>query len=94
MNLADKKEVPAPQGNRRLPKHRANGYNHNNSGDWRHLAPTAEERREQKLLDELRALGYGITVPCLECGHPLTSARSLARHVGPRCAARATAVAK
>ena len=65
---------------------------HHLSGDYRHQAPTADERREQQLLNELQELGYGITVPCLECGHPLTSPRSLARHVGPRCAARAQAV--
>lgn len=82
-----------PAGNRPSPRHRANGY-HQNSGDYRHQAPTADERREEMLLEELRALGYGITVPCVECGHPLTAARSLARHVGPRCAARARAVAE
>jgi hypothetical protein len=84
------REVPAPQGNRHPPKHRANGYRHHNA-DHRHQAPTADERREKKLLDQLRALGYGITVPCLECGHPLTSATSLARHQGPVCAARVKA---
>jgi hypothetical protein len=84
------RERPAPRGSRHLPQHRANGYHHN-SGDYRHQAPTADERREKKLLNELHALGYGITVPCLECGHPLTSATSLARHLGPVCAARAKA---
>jgi hypothetical protein len=53
-------------------------------------APTAEERREAELLAELEELGYGITVPCLVCRHPLTSAKSIARHVGPKCAAKAT----
>lgn len=56
-----------------------------------YAAPTPEERREAQVLAEVKALGYGITVPCLLCGHALTSARSLARHIGPRCAARAVA---
>lgn len=54
-----------------------------------YTAPTADERREAKLLAELRSLGYGITVPCLLCGHPLSAPRSLALHVGPRCRAKA-----
>lgn len=74
----------------RANKRRANGYHHS-SGDYRHEAPTADERREQKLVDELHELGYGITVPRLECGHPLTSPASLARHIGPVCAAKAAA---
>lgn len=75
-------------------QHRANGY-HEFNGHRRqdgYAAPSADERREQQLLEELRALGYGITMPCLLCGHPLTNAVSLARHVGPKCAARAKAV--
>lgn len=58
-----------------------------------YAAPTLEERREQQLLAELVERGYGITMPCLVCGHPLTAATSLARHIGPRCAAK-QAVAK
>jgi len=54
-----------------------------------YTAPTAEDRREDQLLAELQALGYGITVPCLVCRRPLTSPRSLRLHVGPVCAARA-----
>ena len=53
-------------------------------------APSAEDRREAGLLAELEELGYGITVPCLVCRHPLTSAKSVARHIGPKCAAKAT----
>ncbi|WP_370375146.1 DUF6011 domain-containing protein [Mycolicibacterium sp. CR10] len=67
---------------------------HQSSGDYRHQAPTADERREQELLEELKSRGYGITVPCVDCGHALTAAKSLARHVGPKCAARAKAVAE
>jgi hypothetical protein len=83
-------EWPAPRGNRHLPKHRANGYHHN-SGDYRHQAPTPAERRETKLIEELRGLGYCIAVSCLVCGHPLTNARSVALMVGPRCRAKAAA---
>jgi hypothetical protein len=80
---------PAPKRDRHLP-HRANGY-HQTNGDDRHQALTADERREKKLLDELRSLGYCIAVSCLICGHPLTSARSVALMVGPRCRAKAAA---
>lgn len=84
------RKMPAPAGNRHLPRYRANGYQQSN-GDYRHQAPTADERREKKLLEELRGLGYCIAVSCLVCGHPLTSARSVALMVGPRCRAKAEA---
>lgn len=54
-----------------------------------YAAPSVEDRREATLLAELREPGYGITVPCVDCGHPLTAPKSVARHVGPKCAARA-----
>lgn len=54
-----------------------------------YAAPSAAERHEAALLAELAELGYGITVPCLVCRRPLTSARSLRSHVGPTCSARA-----
>jgi hypothetical protein len=76
---------PAPTD--RPSPNATNGY-HQRSGDYRHQPPTADERREAKLLEELHGLGYGITVPCLICGHALTSVRSLARHVGPQCLAK------
>lgn len=82
------RKMAAAEVDRHLPKHRANGYHHN-SGDYRHQAPTADELREKNLLDELHALGYGITVPCVACGRPLTAARSLALHIGPKCRAKA-----
>lgn len=61
----------------------------NSSPDRWHSTPTADERREAELLAELRNLGYTVSVPCLKCGHPLTTDRSTARHIGPRCAAKA-----
>ena len=70
--LMSQTKRPAPQrGNRPSPKHqhRANGYHHN-SGDYRHQAPTAEERRENKLIEELRDLGYCIAVSCLVVAIP------------------------
>jgi hypothetical protein len=53
-----------------------------------YAAPTADERHEAQLIEELQARGFGITVPCIECGHPLSTEASLARHVGPKCAAK------
>lgn len=61
----------------------------NASPDRWHSTPTADERREAELLAELRNLGYTVSVPCLMCGHPLTTDRSTARHIGPRCSAKA-----
>lgn len=76
-----------PAGNRPSPTSRATDYSQS-SGDYRHQAPTADERREARLLEELRNLGYGITVPCEACGHPLSTAKSVASHIGPKCAAK------
>lgn len=50
--------------------------------------PDPEDRREAELLAELRKLGYTIAVRCLACGHPLTHPKSVARFIGPRCAAK------
>ena len=76
-----------PAGNRPSPNHRNNGYSQN-TGDFRHEAPTAEDRAVVAALDLLREHGYGIAAKCLDCSHPITSAASLARMRGPRCAAR------
>ena len=75
-------------GTRAASKSRATDYSQS-SGDYRHHAPTVAERREIQLLEELRALGYRISVNCIACGHPLVSARSVALMVGPKCAAKA-----
>lgn len=75
-------------GTRAASKSTATDYAQS-SGDNRHQAPTAEERHEQALLAELKALGYTISVRCLACGHPLTHPKSVARFIGPRCHAKA-----
>ncbi|MDH6247253.1 DUF6011 domain-containing protein [Mycobacterium sp. OTB74] len=54
-----------------------------------YAAPAADERHEQRLLNELWALGYRITVPCNVCGHALSTERSVGAHIGPKCAAKA-----
>lgn len=60
----------------------------NASPDHRHTTPTADERREAQLLAELSELGYTVAISCSECGHALTTERSKARHLGPKCAAK------
>lgn len=82
---------PAPPQNR--PPRNATNDAHSTADAWIE-PPTLVERREQQLLEELHSLGYGITVPCVDCGHPLTNPRSLASHIGPVCAARKRAVAQ
>jgi hypothetical protein len=84
-------EERPPAANRgATPKHRANGYRHSNA-DHRHQAPTPDERRETKLVEELRGLGYCIAVSCVVCGHALTSPRSVALMVGPTGRAKVAA---
>lgn len=56
-----------------------------------YAAPTAAERAVAQAIDVLRGHGYGIAMRCLDCHRPITSAASLARMRGPRCAARAVA---
>ena len=54
-------------------------------------APTAEDREVAKAVAVLQGFGFGIAMRCLDCGHPITSAASLARLRGPKCAAKAVA---
>ena len=77
-------------GTRAASKSRATDYHHS-SGDYRHEAPTAEDRAVEQAIAVLRGYGYGIAMRCLDCRHPITSAASLARMRGPRCAAKAVA---
>ena len=53
--------------------------------------PDPEARAVKQALEVLREHGYGIAMRCLDCQHPITSAASLARMRGPRCAAKAVA---
>jgi hypothetical protein len=61
----------------------------NSSPDRRHSTPSADERREAALLAELSELGYTVAISCVVCGHALTTERSKALHLGPKCAAKA-----
>jgi hypothetical protein len=58
------------------------------SPDAWHSTPTAEDRAVQAALEVLHEFGYGIAMRCLDCQHPITSASSLRRMRGPRCAAK------
>lgn len=75
-------------GTRTASRSRATDYI-DSSGDYRHEVPTAEDRAVQAAIATLRGYGYGIAMRCLDCHHPITSAASLARMRGPRCAAKA-----
>lgn len=48
----------------------------------------AEDRRIAALLAELYDAGYRIAVQCRTCGSWLAHPESVARHQGPKCAAR------
>lgn len=77
-----------PSGGTRAAAKSTGTDSHHNSGDFRHQAPTADERAVQAAIDLLREHGYGLAARCLDCKRPLTSAASLARMRGWRCAAR------
>lgn len=81
---------PAPRQDRPLPTNTTAANRSLYRSEDGYAAPTAGDRREARLQAELEELGYGITVPCLVCRHPLSSAKSVARHIGPKCAAKAT----
>lgn len=76
------------RGTRAASKSKATDY-HQSSGDYRHEAPTVEDRAVRAAIEVLREYGYGIAMRCLDCRHPITSAASLARLRGPRCHAKA-----
>lgn len=50
---------------------------------------TADERREVELVAAVAELGYRPAIQCRVCGAWLVAAKSVARHIGPRCAAKA-----
>lgn len=55
-------------------------------------APTAEDRADAELLAEAERRGYRLAVRCVDCGHYVVSAASIAAHRGPKCRARAGVV--
>jgi hypothetical protein len=88
----NQRKSPAPP-QRRAPRNTTNDID---STAYRrqdgYAAPTAQDRHEARLLSEVRALGFVVSVRCRICQHPLTAPKSVAAHVGPRCAAKAVAV--
>ncbi|GJF17097.1 hypothetical protein NGTWS1702_23000 [Mycolicibacterium cyprinidarum] len=76
-----------PAGNRPSPKSRVADY-HQSSGDYRHEAPTVEDRVVAEAFAVLTEHGYFIAVSCLVCGAALTNPRSVAAMVGPVCRKR------
>jgi len=54
-----------------------------------YAAPTAEDRADAELLAEAERRGYRLAVRCVDCGHYVVSAASIAAHRGPKCRARA-----
>ena len=58
------------------------------SEDRRYEVPPPSEREVLEALAVVAAAGYSIAVRCTRCGHPLVTAKSVARHKGPRCASK------
>lgn len=56
--------------------------------DARYELSDPSEREVLQALAVVAAAGYSIAVRCTRCGHPLVTATSVARHQGPRCAAK------
>ncbi|WKX00711.1 hypothetical protein Q3O43_10590 [Rhodococcus aetherivorans] len=56
--------------------------------DRRYEVPEPSDREVLEALAVVAAAGYSIAVRCTRCGHPLVTATSVARHQGPRCAAK------
>jgi hypothetical protein len=54
-----------------------------------YIAPTAQDRAVAQAIAVLHEHGYGIALRCLDCHRPITSAASLRRMRGPKCAAKA-----
>jgi hypothetical protein len=78
-------------GTRTASKSRATDYSHSSlhRAEDGYQAPTPEDRAVQAAIATLRGYGYGIAMRCLDCHHPITTAASIARMRGPRCAAKA-----
>jgi hypothetical protein len=61
----------------------------NDSPDRRIEAPTAEDRREARVLAEAAALGYRLATRCSRCGQWVVARTSVRLHMGPVCRAKA-----
>ena len=61
----------------------------NDSPDRRIEAPTAEDRHEAQVLAEAARLGYQLAYRCSRCGQWVVAPKSVARHMGPVCRAKA-----
>ncbi len=59
--------------------------------DRRTQSPSVDDLYESSVVLAATDLGFTVAVPCQVCGHMLTSARSVATHVGPRCATKVAA---
>jgi len=65
----------------------SNGYRRQDG----YAAPTPEDRREAAVLAEAAAMGYRLSVQCLDCRNWLTNPVSVAAHRGAKCRAKAAA---
>ena len=57
-----------------------------------HEPLTAEDRHEQKVLEEAARLGYRLATRCSRCNQWVVSSKSVAAHMGPVCRAKAKQV--
>lgn len=88
--MNQQRKRPAPPQNRPSRNHSPNAsIVAANRAEDGYVPPSPDERREQLLIAELRELGYTLSVRCVACGHPLVTSKSVARHLGPKCAAKA-----
>jgi hypothetical protein len=54
-----------------------------------HEPVTAEDRHEQKILEEAARLGYRLATRCSRCGQWVVARTSVRLHMGPVCRAKA-----
>lgn len=84
---------PAPPQNRPSPN-ATNGYSESTAltrfyGFDPHEPLTPEDREDLAVLTAAAERGYRIAVQCLDCGHWLSNPKSVRRHRGPHCHAKA-----
>lgn len=84
---------PAPRLQDRPSRKNTNGKDHLSEliGLQRQEPLTREDREDLNLLIAAAERGFCLSVQCVDCGHPLTAPKSVHRHRGPVCAARARA---